>query len=320
MALFKPKSPVEKLESELSALRGRAETLGNRHAAAEKAFAHAKDALQRYLLEADLDGDEKTRTKLEASLASCALTRDNYADALAKARHLISDLETRLADENTAVQRKAAAAKLAADIASVETALPPLLEHGRRLTDALEALHFHYESAQMRAFLVSALQQVEIASGFTLTELRGNVRGIESGAMPIPAAKPQPAKPVAKEPAPKTYHLFAMRPITWKDSVGRRQYGQQFEDHDVTPAAATRGLSCGALVQLHDPRRKDLRGSRGGQHVNKSAVDLLDLDDEEACRPSHVQPVMRSDPLATANIVEIDRGPERKIAFPVSRI
>jgi hypothetical protein len=34
------------------------------------------------LLEADLDGDEKVRTKLETTVADCALTRDNFAKAI----------------------------------------------------------------------------------------------------------------------------------------------------------------------------------------------------------------------------------------------
>jgi hypothetical protein len=40
--------------------------LGSRHAAAEAAFVDAKAKLQRHLLEADLDADEKVGVKLEA--------------------------------------------------------------------------------------------------------------------------------------------------------------------------------------------------------------------------------------------------------------
>ena len=63
-------------------MRARAETLHKRHVAREAAFVDAEAKLQNHLLEADLDADEKVRTKLEAAVASCALTRDNFAEAI----------------------------------------------------------------------------------------------------------------------------------------------------------------------------------------------------------------------------------------------
>jgi hypothetical protein len=114
------------------------------------------------------------------------------------------------------------------------------------------------------------------------------------------------------EPAPETRRLFALRSVKWRDADGRQRYGLQYEDHDLTPAAAQRGLGIGAVVALNDPRRKQLLGSRGGHHVDPNSRDLLDLDDEEATRPPHIAPVLASDPvLAAANFTPLDRGPAR---------
>ena len=55
---------MEKLEHELAELRARTATLHNRYAAAEAAFVDAEAKLQQHLLEADLDADEKIRSKL----------------------------------------------------------------------------------------------------------------------------------------------------------------------------------------------------------------------------------------------------------------
>src|SRR5437016_4109038 len=99
MALFfGKKSPMQKLETELAALRSRAETLSNRHTASETAFADAKAKLQRHHVEAALDdAGDKVRAKLEAAVASCAVTRGGYADALTALQAQIADVEQKLA-------------------------------------------------------------------------------------------------------------------------------------------------------------------------------------------------------------------------------
>jgi hypothetical protein len=82
---------MEKLEAEVASLRSRAETLSSRHAAADAEFCDAKSKLQRHHLEADLNADDKARTKLEIAVATCAVTRDGYADALAEVQTKITD-------------------------------------------------------------------------------------------------------------------------------------------------------------------------------------------------------------------------------------
>jgi len=188
---FRKKSPMEKLETELASRRARAETLSNRHAAADAAFLDAKQRLQRHHLEADdLDADDKARAKLEAAVAASALTRDGYADALSEVQTLIADSEQKIATERAAVQRKAASEELARDLDQIERALPDYLEAARRLADALESMHYsHYESTEMAAFIRNGQAQVEVAAAFALQELRGTVIAIRDGAAPIPPRK-----------------------------------------------------------------------------------------------------------------------------------
>jgi hypothetical protein len=100
---------MEKLQTELAALRSRAETLHSRHSAAEAAFVDAEAKLQHHLLEADLDADEKVRAKLEAAVAACALTRDNFAKAITAQQAKIAEAEAKIAGERAVIEHNAAA-------------------------------------------------------------------------------------------------------------------------------------------------------------------------------------------------------------------
>jgi hypothetical protein len=187
---FRRKSLMEKLETELAALRARAETLSSRHAAAEAAFVDAKARLQRHHLEADLDADDKVRAKLEAAVAVHAVTRGGYADALGEVQVQIADAEQKIAGERVLLQRKAASEELAGKLDRVEGALPDYLEACRRFAAALEAIHHHYEADQIARFVSNGMSQVEIAVAFAMQELRGMVPAIRDGTAPIPAPKP----------------------------------------------------------------------------------------------------------------------------------
>jgi hypothetical protein len=318
MKLFGKKSTMEKLGTTLAQLQLRAAALADKRAIADAALAAATAARQSHRLEGDL-ADEKLDAKLQNDVDLCLSKLTGLDADIATLQAKVTETEQQLAAERNAAQRKTAAEKLAHDLDLVEKTLPNCLEAGRRFVSALEELHHNFEATQMATFLASALSQVEIAAAFTLTELRGTVRGIADGTMLIPAAKPVSVPVTTVEPT-GTRRLFAMRPIKWKDAEGRQQYGQQFEDHDLTPAAAANGQRCGAVEALHDPRRKELRGARGGHHVNKNAIDLLDLDSEEACRPPHIQPVLRSEPVAAANITVLDCGPAIMGTISVARV
>jgi hypothetical protein len=203
MALFKQKTMMEKLEIELAGLRARAETLSSRHAAADAVFLEVKCKLKRYHLEADLDADDKARAKLEAAVATCAVTRDGYADALGEVQALIAQTKQKIAAERAAAERKAASEELARNLDAVKQALPEYLDAGRRFADALDAIHHHFEATQMATFVRDGQAQVEVAAAFALQELRGMVDKVRDGAVPIPAAKPN-AEPVTFVEKPPT--------------------------------------------------------------------------------------------------------------------
>jgi hypothetical protein len=311
MKLFKRKTMTEKLEADLGSLRARAETLGSRHTAADAAFLDAKSKLQRHLLEADLDADEKAGVKLEAALAVCAQKRDGLADALAEVRRMITDAEQKLADEQSAVERKAASEKLTRDLDEVERVLPDYLEAARRLAGALEAIHFHYEANEMARFVGNTTAQVEVAAGFTLAELRAMAASILDGAAPIPSPKPQPVAIIEPAPPP-TMTVFMLRSAKYRDHHGRKQFAGQYADATMPVPTAQRALRHGVAVSVADPRRAQLRGSRGGD-FDPSASDVVDLDAiEQSKGVPYFGPV--DDPgLRDAKFTVIDRGPARTL-------
>jgi hypothetical protein len=321
MKLFKRKTMIEQLEADLAALRARAETLSSRHTAADTAFLEAKSKLQRYHLEADNDADDRARAKLEAAVAACAVTRDGYADALGEVQAKIADTEQKIATERALVQRKAASEELTRQLDEVERGLPDYLGAARRLACALEAIHFHYEANEMARFVGNTTAQIEVAAGFALAELRATADRIKTGEAAIPREQSKVELVGVIEPQPEVRRMFALRSIKWKDTEGRQRHGLQFQDVDLPPATAQRGLRCGAVVPLTDPRRRELKGVRGGVHVNPNAVDLLDLDDEAVTRPPHVDPIMASDPVREANITVLDRTAEaRTLSIAVTRL
>jgi hypothetical protein len=315
MALFKRKTMMEKLETELTALRARAETLSSRHAAADAAFVDAKQKLQRHHLEADLDADDKARAKLEATVATCALTRDGYADALDEVQAKITDTEQKIAVERALVQRKAASEELARKLDEVERTLPDYLEAARRLAGTLEAIHFHYESNEMARFVGNTTAQVEVAAGFALAELRAMATSIRDGSAPIPAPKLVPEPVTVIEPPPPSMTVFMLRSVNYRDHDGRVRFVGQYEDAMMPVPTAQRALRRGVAVSVADPRRAQLRGARGGD-FNPSARDVVDLDGIEEPKG---MPYIGSDraPLFT----EIDRSAEaHTISISVPRV
>ena len=109
----------------------------------------------------------------------------------------------------------------------------------------------------MSRFVSNTTTQVEVTAGFTLAELRGAVNAIADSSAPIPP-KPTPAPVTVAEPAPEVRRVFTSRVIRWRDVQGVSQVADQFVDADLTPSAASRGLRCGAVTRVDDPRRREL--------------------------------------------------------------
>lgn len=198
------------------------------------------------------------------------------------------------------------------DLDAVERALPNYLAANRRFADALEKLHFHHESGAMACFIGNIASQVEVAAGFALVELRGMVEAIRDGVAPIPAAKPVSAS--VPMPEPPTQTVFMMKSAKYRDYEGRSRFVGQFEDADMPVATAQRALRLRAAVPVTDPRRAQLRGSRGGD-FNSRAPDVVDLDAVEEKNLPHGDPVLRA-----ADFTVIDRSAEnRTILIDVPR-
>jgi hypothetical protein len=310
MRLFSRKTMIEQLENELTSLRTRAETLSNRLAAAETAFVDADAKLQHHLLEADLDGDEKVRAKLEAAVAACALTRDNFAKALAAQQARVASTEQTLAAEIASVRRKDASEKLARDLDKAEKALPEYLDASRRFVAALEELHHHYEATQMATFVGNTTSQVEVAAGFTLVELRGMVSAIAEGRQPIPAAKPEPAPVTVIEPAPPQTTVFMIKSAKYRGDGGKMRFCGQYEDCTMPHPVAQKALHCGAAVPINDDRRRTLRGCRAGD-FRFDAPDIVDLDNIEKPKGAPYIGLADDPVLREANFTILDRGPDR---------
>jgi hypothetical protein len=303
---------TEKIETELSTLRARAETLKNRHAAADAALNVAKSSLQRHHFEADLDADDKLRVKLETQIAACVVTRDGYADALTDLQAKIADAERKLADERSAAARKAASEKLARDVDAVERVLPAYLEASRKLADALGEIHHHYEAMQMVGFIGSTTAQIETAAAFVTLELRSMVNAIAEGSMPIPAPKTEPQPVVAVEQKPPATTIFMVK-SAWFTDDGRRKFAGQWTDQQMPPQLAERALRHGIGVPTTHPMRETHRGMRGADYVadGPDVVDLDTIDDFSGAKFANPNdPVLRE-----ANFVVLDRSREaRKIA------
>jgi hypothetical protein len=313
---FRKKSPMDKLETELAALRARADILSSRHAAAGAAFLEAKAKLQRHHLEADLDADDKARSKLEAAVAACAVAHDGYVDALDKVQAQIADAEQKINAERATERRKAASEELARNLDAIEQALPDYLETARRLAGALDAIHFHYESNEMARFVGNTTAQVEVAAGFTLAELRAMAASICDGSTPIPASKPAPEPVAVIEPPPPT--VFMLRSANYRDEDGRTRFAGQYEDAMMPVPTAQRALRHGVAVSVADPRRAQLRGARGSDY-RPLAPDVVDLDAIE--EPKGVPYVGSGPALAEAHFTEIDRsGEARTIQIAVPRV
>lgn len=316
-SFFKRKSPMDRLEAELASLRSRAETLNNRHRAADAAFLDAKTKLQCHHLEADLNVDDKVRARLEAAVATCAVTREGYADALNEVHAQMAEAERKIAAEQDAIKRAAAADQLDKALSAFEVALPKFLEQARILAIPLAEIGWHYESGQLKSFIENVAAQIELAAGVNLTELSTIPNAIRQGRQAIPGERAPVPVAAAIDPTPETQTVFMLRSARYRDHDGRKRFAGQWEDAIMPLATAQRALRERVAAPVTDPRRAKLRGVRGGD-FNPNAPDVVDLD---AIEEHQDAPLIEPDPvLRAANFTEIDRSDEaRSIQVEVPR-
>ena len=317
LPLFR-KTTMHKLETAVAALADRDGQLAAKRVTAQQALDKAVKARQDALLSGDLD-DQRAIDKLQAAVDSAASALVGIDDAISILAQQKVEAEGQLAAERERVKRSAAADKLAAKIAAIEATLPKYLAQSRVFTDALsEIAGHHYESAQMAQFVQNAAAQVELASNFALADLKNMPERIKTGELAMPRDQPEPEPIKATEAPPETQRLFSLRSVKWTDDNGQQRYGLQYTDVDLPPVAAQRALRRNVAVPVTDPRRRDLKGARGGYHVDPNAPDIVDLDDGQTTCPPHFAPVT-NDPHAKFMI--LDRSAEnRTLQIEVPRL
>lgn len=303
----------------LAERRSRAAVLSTRRAAAEAALAKATAAHQSHQIDGDI-ADEKVGAKLHGEVVACALSVSGFDAPLAELHAQIADLEKNVADEHAAIERTAAAEKLAQQVAAIDAALPKFMSASGALTDALSVLgHWHFECGQMATFILNATAQIELASGFSLAELRATIDRIKTGDAPIP--REPDSEPVAVvEPPPMTMTVWLLRSVKFRDHTGLVRHARQYDDIELPLEIAQRALRCGAAVLVTDPRRRNLKGARGGDPVDPSAPDIVNLDAIDIAKVPEIN-IDNKPVIAAAGFRVIDRSSEnRTLQIEVPRI
>jgi hypothetical protein len=104
MALFKKRSPMEKMQQQLIDLRQRSVALSTKRAASEAALAEAMVAREKYMLEGDL-ADEQTAQKLQTKVDRCISTLAGFDAALAALQAQIAETEAEVAAGRAGIER-----------------------------------------------------------------------------------------------------------------------------------------------------------------------------------------------------------------------
>jgi hypothetical protein len=118
------------------------------------------------------------------------------------------------------------------------------------------------------------------------------------------------------EPPPKTMTVWLLRSARFRDHNGLTRIARQFDDAEMPVETAQRALGLSVAAPLTDPRRRNLKGARGGDPVDLRAPDIIDLDHEKAINPQQ-NPSATSNPHT--NFIVLDRSAENRtlqIAVP----
>lgn len=308
------KDPTHNLGTTVASLTTRGEQLVAKRATAQLALDEAIKARQHTLLAGDLD-DQRALHNLQGLVDTAASTLTGIDDALTVLAHDKAEAEHQIKAEHERKLRANAADKLHKQVAAIEAALPIYLQASRDLADGLSKIDWHFETGQMASFIQSTMGQIEVAANFALAELKSMQEAIRGGQQPAPQdASSMPA--VEPVPEPPVMTVFMLRSGEFRDHDGRKQFAGQFEDATMPVTPAHRALRKGYAVLTTDPRRAQLRGSRGGD-FNPNAPDVVDLDAEERNGElQHADPILRA-----ANFTKIDRSAEaRKIEISVPRV
>ncbi|MGY4365258.1 hypothetical protein ACVW1A_001323 [Bradyrhizobium sp. LB1.3] len=292
------------------ALTTRGEQLVAKRETAQLALDKAIKARQHALLSGDLD-DQRALNNLQGLVDAAASALTGIDDALTVLARDKAEAEHQIKAEREHVRRSAAADKLHKQVAAIEAVLPIYLQTSRDLADALSDIGWHFETGQVAGFIQSTMGQIEVAANFALAELKSMQNAIRGGQQPVPQ---DPSSMPAAEPVPEplVMTVFMLRSGKFLDQDGRKRFAGQFEDATMPVPTAQRAFRKGIAVPTTDPRRAQLRGSRGGD-FSPSAPDVIDLD---AVTQVETDPVLRA-----GGFTVIDRSAEaRTVEINVRRV
>jgi hypothetical protein len=172
--------------------------------------------------------------------------------------------------------------------------------------------HLSFEVGQLGRYLSNVSGETEVALAFVVPDVHRLANSVKDGRAAIPR-RPKAAEPVPlPEPRSPTMTVFMLRSAKYRDESGRTRFAGQYDDAIVPVPTAQRALRHGVAVSVADPRRAQLRGSRGSD-FNPSASDVVDLD---AIEESKGVPYIGSvdDPgLRDAKVTVVDRGSARTL-------
>jgi hypothetical protein len=253
MALFVRKNSMQQLEKALSALRSRAALLDSKRTAAKSDLDRALAARERFMLEGDIEGDEKTAGKLQSAVDSAMSALAGFDAAILTQAALVADAEQKLAAEKQAAERKIASEKLTAQITAVDEMMPKWLEFSRKLAAALEVLP-QFEAGQMATYLRNATSELENASAMTRGELERMVAAIRDGGQPIPRP-PAPVPTLEIVPSEPTLTVFVTRNIKYVGADGSIVCCGQNRRADLPARIAELAFASNMAVPLTDKKR-----------------------------------------------------------------
>jgi hypothetical protein len=197
MVLFIRKTTMEKCEAALAALQKRASLLADKKISAQKALDDAVAERQAHMIQGDLS-DETRAKKLQGSVDSAQSALLGIIDAITALENRIADAEAALNAESDRLARVAASEALAAQIMLVDEMIGPWVRLTHDLATGLEAIHWHFESGQMAAYIRNVASEVQTAAAITSKDLRASVEAILAGRQAIPRS------PVAATPTPSS--------------------------------------------------------------------------------------------------------------------
>jgi hypothetical protein len=177
---------MQKIQSELAALCARRELLTGKRSAAQSTLDSAVEARQKMLLTGDIE-DHQAALALQARIDSATSALVGFDTAITAQGPLIIGAEAKLAAERLDTDRKAASDTLAVQVTVVDQLLGPWVRASRDLATALDAIHWHFESTQMAAFIRNATGEVESAAAMTADDLKHSIQLMRDGVLAIPS-------------------------------------------------------------------------------------------------------------------------------------